>query len=491
MYRTGDVARWRADGQLEFVGRADDQVKVRGFRVEPGEVEAVLAGHPAVRSAVVAAAGQDGDARLAAWLVPADPAAGLPPAGVLREHLGRQLPPFMIPATFTELACLPLTPNGKIDRAALSAQPSDQPETAGFAAPSTPAEEVLAGIWAQLLKVDRVGVHDDFFELGGHSLLVTQLVARLRNRGHDLSIGDFYDHPTIAATAPLIQVPDDDPQVRVAVRIRRGTVSPAVFCVHGLKGEVTEFAELARHLRDGQRFFGLQGVGVVGDDRPPRSVQEMAAAYLSDVLRLQPDGPYLFAGWSGGSCIAIEMACQTVALGKEVAGVFLIGPLAMSLPKRIRQPFNRATRKLLRHLDETINAEPGQRLSPSQEERLLQQFKHDDDLVAAVRAGDKHGLRALRAATINRLVYHHHWALMHRSLAPYPGRVVLFMPRDDTTEDQRQVVEQWKRVLRLQPEIVNVPGTHMKVVYGQGAAKIGTWLSNEIVRWRQRGGAAR
>ena len=491
MYRTGDVARWRADGVLEFVGRADEQVKVRGFRVEPGEVEAVLAAHPAVGQAVVAAVGAGGEARLAAWLVPADRGAGIPAAGELREFAAGRLPEFMVPASFTELASLPLTPNGKISRAALSASDGDQPETAGFAAPSTPAEEVLAGIWAQLLKTDRVGVHDNFFESGGHSLLVTQLVARLRTRGYELSIGDFYDHPTIAATAPLIQVEDDDPQVRVAVRIRRGTVSPAVFCVHGLKGEVTEFAELAGHMRDGQRFFGLQGVGVVGDDRPPRSVKEMAAAYLSEVLRLQPDGPYLFAGWSGGSCVAIEMACQTAAMGKEVAGVFLIGPLAMSLPKRIRQPFNRATRRLLRHLDEAIDGEPGKRLSLSRQERLLQYFKRDDDLVAAVRTGDKHGLRVLRAATVNRLAYNHHWALMHRSLMPYAGRVVLFMPRDDSAEEQRQVVEQWECVLRLQPEIVNVPGTHETVVYGDGAVKIGTWLSNEIVRWRRRGGEAR
>ena len=158
LYRTGDRARWRPSGQLEFLGRADDQVKIRGYRIEPGEIETALTTHPAITAAVVTADGGGTAARLVAWLVPADPAAGIPPAAGLRAHLGQQLPGFMIPAVFTELAALPLTANGKLDRAALPAPDAGRPELAGgYVVPVTPAEELLAGIWAQVLGVDRVG----------------------------------------------------------------------------------------------------------------------------------------------------------------------------------------------------------------------------------------------------------------------------------------------------------------------------------------------
>ena len=206
LYRTGDRARWRADGQLEFLGRADDQVKIRGFRVEPGEVEAVLAAHPALSAAVVTADGGGTAARLVAYLVPADPSAGIPPAAELRAHLGQQLPEFMIPAVFTELAALPLTPSGKLDRAALPGPDARPGLAGGYVAPATPAQELLAGIWARVLGVDRPGASDSFFDLGGHSLLATQMISRIGAVfGAEVTLADLFDQPTIAGLATVIE----------------------------------------------------------------------------------------------------------------------------------------------------------------------------------------------------------------------------------------------------------------------------------------------
>jgi acyl carrier protein len=205
MYRSGDRVRWGAGGELEFLGRADEQVKVRGYRIEPGEVEAALGAHQAVRTAAVVAAGADGDRRLVAYLVPSG-AAGIPAAGELRGYLLGSLPEYMVPAVFAEVAALPLTPNGKVDRVALAALEVARPERAGFVAPSGVTEELLAGIWARLLGLDRVGAADNFFELGGHSLLATQALSRIRDAfGTELPLTAIFDQPTVRSLASVIE----------------------------------------------------------------------------------------------------------------------------------------------------------------------------------------------------------------------------------------------------------------------------------------------
>ncbi|MPY39617.1 amino acid adenylation domain-containing protein, partial [Streptomyces phyllanthi] len=209
LYRTGDRVRWTAAGDLEFVGRTDDQVKVRGFRVELGEVEAALAGHPGVRTAVVALAGHGTRSRLAAYLVPADPGASVPGPADLRKYLRGRLPGFMIPASFTELAAPPLTPAGKIDRAALPDPGSDRPDLDGpYVAPATPAEDLLAGILAEVLGVDPIGALDDFFELGGHSLLAMQVISRVRGAFEvELPLAALFDQPTVRGLAAVVEGP--------------------------------------------------------------------------------------------------------------------------------------------------------------------------------------------------------------------------------------------------------------------------------------------
>jgi amino acid adenylation domain-containing protein/non-ribosomal peptide synthase protein (TIGR01720 family) len=203
LYRTGDRARYREDGNLEFLGRADHQVKVRGFRIELGEIEAALARHPVVREAVVVAREESGgDKRLVAYYTSADAVA----ASHLRDHLRESLPEYMVPSPFVRLEALPLTPNGKVNRQALPAPeggPADLDQA--FAAPRTPTEEVLAGIWAQVLRLEKVGVHDDFFELGGHSLLATQVASRVRAAlGVELPVRSLFERPTLEGTAALV-----------------------------------------------------------------------------------------------------------------------------------------------------------------------------------------------------------------------------------------------------------------------------------------------
>ncbi|HEX8905984.1 MAG TPA: condensation domain-containing protein, partial [Longimicrobiaceae bacterium] len=197
LYRSGDLARRLPDGSLDFQGRADEQVKVRGFRIEPGEIEAVILAHPYVREAVVLARGEGEQKRLVAWLV----AGGVDAAGV-RAHVAAHLPEYMVPGAFVFMDALPLTRHGKVDRRALPEPAGADLAGASYVAPRTPTEELLAALWAELLGAERVGVDDGFFELGGHSLLATRVASRVREMLRvELPVRAVFEHPTLAGLA--------------------------------------------------------------------------------------------------------------------------------------------------------------------------------------------------------------------------------------------------------------------------------------------------
>jgi amino acid adenylation domain-containing protein len=204
LYKTGDLARWMADGQIEFLGRRDHQVKVRGFRIELGEVEASLARHPAVQDCIVLAREDvPGDRRLVGYVVvrPGTPA----DVKALRDHMRTTLPEYMVPSVLMLMEALPLSPNGKVDRKALPVPETKAGAQTEYVAPRTQVEEELVKIWAEVLAVERVGVNDNFFELGGHSLLATQIVARIRETFKaELPLRGLFETPTVATLSQLI-----------------------------------------------------------------------------------------------------------------------------------------------------------------------------------------------------------------------------------------------------------------------------------------------
>ena len=220
LYKTGDLARYLPDGNIEYLGRIDNQVKIRGYRIEPGEIEAVLAQHPTVQQTIVVAREDTpGDKRLAAYVVTANGSAIS--GNDLRGYLQQKLPDYMVPSAFVFLDSLPLTPNGKLDRKALPAPDQSRPELGdAFVAPRTPIEEILANIWAEILTLDKVGIHDNFFQLGGHSLLATQVVSRIRDCFRlDLPLRSLFEAPTIKGLAKKLQDLGDKQEVAQTAHI--------------------------------------------------------------------------------------------------------------------------------------------------------------------------------------------------------------------------------------------------------------------------------
>ena len=206
LYRTGDLGKWREDGNIEFLGRVDDQVKIRGYRIELGEIEAVLREHAGVGEAVVVAREEEGREKRLVGYVVARQGEEAPGAGDLRKHLAGRLPEYMMPTAFVFLERMPLTPNGKLDRRALPAPDQGRPEQEqGYVGPRTPTEELLCGIWAKVLRLERVGVEDNFFEMGGHSLLATRVVSQIRQMfGIELPLRRLFEAPTVGELAEVV-----------------------------------------------------------------------------------------------------------------------------------------------------------------------------------------------------------------------------------------------------------------------------------------------
>ena len=327
LYRTGDLCCWRTDGALEFHGRIDHQVKIRGHRIEPGEIEAVLERHADVERAVVVARDDHRTADTIGKLLRGClvPRAGRPlDIRAVRRHVAERLPEAMVPEEWLTLAALPLLSNGKVDRRALVDAPLAD-DRAGTAAggsdhdPRTLLEHEIARIWMRLFQREHVGRADNFFDLGGHSLLAARLAAELeRLVGQRIPIAALFRAPTVAALASMLADSSWMPAWASLAPLQPRGSRPPLFLTHGWGGDVYGFLDVARALAPSQPVYGLQAVGLDGAKPRHESVEAMAAHYVHEIRELMPKGPYQVGGHSLGGWIAYEIAQQLRSQGHAV-----------------------------------------------------------------------------------------------------------------------------------------------------------------------------
>lgn len=437
LYRSGDLVRYRRDGVLEFVGRGDDQIKLRGFRIEPGEIDAALKRHADVLDSLTVLRNDGaGDPCLVAYVTAAPGRAALEPA--LRDYLALRLPPQMVPAAVVVLSALPLTPNGKVDRKALPAPHAPGRQNGDGAEPRNKLELHLVKIWEDVMGKAPIGIRDNFFALGGHSLLAVRLFDRIeRHFGKKLPLDTlWFNGATIETLAALLEREQENVLWPELVQIKAGGAKVPLFCVHTMGGNLFHYYEFARALSPELPIYGLQARGAYGSQAPRHSVADIAADCIAAMRQRQPSGPYRIAGFSSGGIVALEMAQQLAAAGERVAHLILLDchtPWATQ-KGRIRRRLNK-----LRTLE-------GLR---QYQERLYHRVFHT------------FGLRRLRR--LRTIGESHRWAHWSYKPQPYAGHIDLFVAAESAKHATDPLLG-WGKIAIGTLKVHVVPGTHAQIV---------------------------
>ncbi|MFJ1768229.1 amino acid adenylation domain-containing protein [Amycolatopsis sp. NPDC088138] len=463
LFRTGDLARQRVDGAVEWLGRRDSQVKLRGFRIELGEIEHALRALPEVRQAVVLLREDlPGEPALVAYVV-----GETSDAESLRRALRTRVPAQMVPAWFVFLDALPLNGSAKVDRRALPLPPAERPDTGtDYVAPGTPTERILADIWQEVLGVSDVGVHDDFYRVGGSSLSTVRIAAIATSRGVPLSVRDLVELTTIAQLATRVDAGGPDRELtalRSEVRLRDGVGEP-LYCVHPSGGSATWYVPLARALGRGP-VVGFQARGLLGGVDPV-TVPGIAANYVAEILERDEPGPHAVLGWSLGGNLVLEMASQLRAQGRDVDPLILIEPYL---------PNPEAARRLARLGQDMLDALPlrdqVRAMAPSPRRDAL-----SAELTALLLGA---GMRADEAQLVENApieVWHSLLtAMAEYRVEPYPGAIHLLVGQDAADApagepmpgldmDYQSYLDRWRDLARGGLTVHVVPGSHMSML---------------------------
>ncbi|MGW0330969.1 amino acid adenylation domain-containing protein [Streptomyces sp. NPDC003011] len=474
MYRTGDVVRWDAEGYLDFVGRADHQVKIRGLRIELGEIESALRGQPQVAQTLVTVREpRPGDKKLVAYVVPQP---GADTAG-LRDLVARQLPDYMVPSAFVYLSELPLNANGKVDRAALP--DPDFSASAQGRGPRDPREELLCRLWAEVLRLDRVGIDDNFFELGGDSIVSLQLTSRVRAVfGVDLSNRAVFEAPTVAAMTDLLSAGGRrDDSFDVVLPLRTGGDAAPLFCLHPVGGVSWMYSGLMRYVDGAHPVYGIQARGLAREEPLPASVPEMADHYVERIQEVQPSGPYHLLGWSMGAILAHEVAARLQARGERVGLLANLDQVPMSAEELGGEYVAADEQKVLLALLDFVGRDPRTLgAGPLVHEEVMAVLRAEGSALATF--DEEH---ILRIGAVN----NNNWSLtVGYEPAVFDGDVLLLVATRD--EDETPQAKKDRSVTRLrrfvtgEVEVREIDCEHRQLLQAGPVAEVGRILQERL-----------
>jgi amino acid adenylation domain-containing protein len=466
MYKTGDLGRVRTDGTLEFLGRADDQVKLRGYRIELGEIETTIARHPGIQSCkVLVREDTPGNSQLVAYVIALEPRSA--DAESLRKFLKQSLPDYMVPSYFVFLNSFPLTPHGKVDRKALP-MPSRRDTQADktFVTPRSEIEKKLAAILAGLLKTERVGIFDDFFDAGGNSLLAIRLSLQIQELfGVSLSMHAFFPSTTVAGLAEVIQNRECSATgLAYAVAVQpKGTEVPIFWMGPPARG-----VSLSEQLGNDQPFFDVGfEPRTVSQLKAPYRMEEIAAHLVLALREKQPKGPYRLGGFCLGAVLAYEVARQLSAAGLEVAQLILLEPLNPMQPAKARMVIGlkrmivrvKFRERQLRHLG--IRELPGYVGGRLNGVKCLLK-----DLAWRIAARSRFQKRELRSPELGKILYY-----AASSYLPQPLRctTIIFRCRDWPMLSAGDPFFGWTELLLGPAESHEIPGDHAGIFHGPSA----------------------
>lgn len=462
LYKTGDLARFLPDGNIEYLGRIDHQVKVRGYRIELGEIEAALEAYPGIEmSVLMAREDQPGSKRLVAYIVPRQEATLS--VGELRNYLKEKIPQYMVPAIFLLLEKFPLTPNGKIDRHALPSPDEAKPLLDGQSvAPRDATELQLVSIWENLLGIQPIGVTDNFFEVGGDSLLAVRLFAQIKEAfGKSLHLATLFQAPTIDELALIIGQHGGSDSWPSLVAIQPSGSKPPLYCAHNCGGNVLMYRPLARQLSrliPDQPIYGLQAQGMDGKRDPHIRIEDMAACYAKEIRNHQPEGPYYLLGDTWGGIIVFEIARLLNLQGQKVAMLAMMD----TLYKAPRSNVNRI-REHVQNLMRTGPKAYAVAVARGIRTRIMGSSSKNDDTAVAYSV-------IYESARVNgsslddpikRVMYMISYAYLYYALPKkaYPGHITYFFARDEQYVKRSERLR-WRKKASRGLEVHEIPGSH-------------------------------